>query len=98
VYRQEFRIEQELISALVGAKGAQVFWPGHWCRSFKEELLPGWPQRLWQVPQLPADCRVVVFHGKPDPDEALVGRWPAKGWKKWYKTVRPTPWIGEFWG
>lgn len=98
LYRNEFRIEQEFISAVLNGLGEQVFWPTGWCRSFKEDLLPGWPMRFWQVPALPADCRIVVFHGKPDPDEVMVGQWPAKGWKKIYKYVRPVAWVAENWG
>ena len=78
--------------------GEQVFWPDGWCRSFKEELLPPWPQRWWRTAPLPAACKVVAFHGKPDPDEARDGTWPAKGWKKLYKVCRPVGWIGENWG
>lgn len=114
LYEEDFTIEQEYISAVLGdgrvrPRGAasaeiqwgqdeQAFWPKAWCRSFKKDLLPVWPLRWWLVPKLPAGCSVVVFHGKPDPDEAMVGRWPAKGWKKLYKYVRPTPWVAQHWG
>lgn len=119
VYQQEFRIEQELISARLGDGRAtrhcgrtpevradpfyaglneQVFWPHEWVLSFKEHLLPGWPMRLWQVPALPKTARVVIFHGKPDPDEAMVGQWPEKvWWKRIYKRVRPVPWVATHW-
>ena len=30
--------------------------------------------------------------------EARDGRWPAPWYKKIYKAVKPTPWIGEHWG
>jgi hypothetical protein len=113
IYPSQFRIEQEYISARIGpAEGGQgiglagggqgateqVYWPPAWCRSFKEELIPAWPLRFWQTPRLPADARIVVFHGKPDPDEALVGLWPTTAaWKKIYKAIRPVPWIGKNW-
>ncbi len=98
LHEREFRIEQEFISAVIGAKGEQRFWPKGWCCSFKEDLLPAWPMRWWQDVPLPESCRVAVFHGKPDPDEAMVGHWPAKGLKKIYKHVRPVRWIAENWG
>ncbi len=119
VWRQEFRIEQELIAARLGdgtaarttgrtpAVAADPFyaglnimqyWPDGWCVSFKEDLLPPFPQRLWQPTSLPPTARIVVFHGKPDPDEAMVGRWPEKTWwKKIYKRLRPVAWIAENW-
>jgi hypothetical protein len=79
--------------------GVMRFWPEGWCVSFKEDLLPPWPLRLWRDVPLPPEARVVVFHGKPDPDEAMVGRWPVKAWwKRIYKTVRPVGWIRENWG
>jgi hypothetical protein len=94
---REHRIEQEYISQRIGAAN-QAFWPKRWCRSFKEELLPAWPLRLWKVAQLPADARIIVFHGKPDPHEAMEGRWPVKvWWKKFYKALQPVPWIHEHW-
>lgn len=75
-----------------------AYWPEGWCVSFKEDLLPGWPQRLWREVSLPAPARVVVFHGKPDPDEAWRGEWPVRAWwKRVYKTVRPVRWIGDYW-
>ena len=98
IYREQYKIEQEYISGRIGG-GEQRFWPEGWCVSFKEELLPAWPLRLWREVPLPRSARIVVFHGKPDPDEAMVGMWPVKAWwKKVYKTVRPVGWIRENWG
>ncbi len=93
---RRYRTEQAFISGNIGP-GAQVFWPREWIRSFKEELLPPWPVRFFKAPPLPKDARIVVFHGKPDPDEALEGRWDCPTWKKVYKVVRPTPWIADHW-
>ncbi len=73
------------------------FFPAKWCVSFKHNLIPAWPMNFIQTPPLPKDVKVVAFTGKPDPDEALEGRYPAPWWKKIYKHVRPTPWIGEHW-
>lgn len=73
------------------------YWPQGWVASFKEDLLPRWPLRLWQTAPLPPETKVVAFHGKPDPDEAMVGHWPAPWYKKPYKTLRPVPWVAKFW-
>lgn len=73
------------------------YWPTGWCVSFKENVLPAWPMRLWRDVPLPPAVKVVVFHGKPDPDEALRGEWPAVWWKRWYKYIKPVGWIGEYW-
>lgn len=78
--------------------GDLTFWPSDWCCSFKTDCLPPLPLRWWKTPVLPEGTRVVIFTGKPDPDEAAEGRWPDKKWyKRLYKTVRPTPWITENW-
>lgn len=74
------------------------FWPEAWCLSFKRSLLPRWPLNFFVVPPLPPGTKVVAFPGKPDPDEAMEGRWPHKRrWQALYKYVRPTPWIAEHW-
>jgi hypothetical protein len=75
----------------------KTFWPATWCVSFKHTLIPRWPMNFFKPAPLPADTRVVCFTGKPDPDEARDGRWPAPWYKKIYKVVRPTPWIAEHW-
>ena len=118
VYENDFKIEQEYISAILGdgtatkatartatakqnplyqGKNAQVFWPEGWVLSFKEDLLLPWPRRLFQVtPPPPPTCKVIAFHGKPDPEEAAAGIWPTKKgqkWKKIYKSLRPIPWL-----
>jgi hypothetical protein len=85
-----FRIEQQYLSANIPE---QVFWPIEWCISFKHSCIPPFPKNWWQMPELPSTARIVAFHGKPDPEEALRGEWPAKWYKRFYKHVQPTPWI-----
>lgn len=90
-----YRIEQLYISREIDD---MVFWPQEWCVSFKHSLMPKWPLNFFISPKLPAETRIVAFTGKPDQDEAAVGKWPVKHWiKKTYKHVRPTPWITEHW-
>jgi hypothetical protein len=69
-----YRNSQTFISACIGQK---KFWPEAWCRSFKHDLVPRWPMNFYRVPELPTDAKVICFPGKPDPDEARDGRWPA---------------------
>jgi hypothetical protein len=75
----------------------KTFWPAPWCQSFKHTLMPRWPMNFLHAATLPPETRVVAFTGKPDPDEARDGVWKAPWYKKVYKYVRPTPWIGEHW-
>lgn len=73
------------------------FFPPEWCISFKHSIMPRWPLNFVQTPRLPEDARIVVFTGKPDPHEAVEGRWPAKWYKRFYKHIRPARWINEYW-
>jgi hypothetical protein len=89
-----FPNSQTYISRTIAEK---TFWPASWCVSFKHTLIPRWPMNFFREAPLPADTKVVCFTGKPDPDEARDGRWPAPWYKRIYKHVRPTPWIAEHW-
>lgn len=92
---QRYRNEQRYISGEIEIP--MTFWPEPWCVSFKHGLMPRWPLNFLLVPRLPPDARLVAFTGKPDPDEARDGRWPAPWYKKTYKHVRRTSWIAEHW-
>jgi hypothetical protein len=60
--------------------------------------MPRWPLNFFQEPPLPDDARIIAFTGKPDPEDAVIGKWPEKNFiKKSYKHVRPTKWIAEHW-
>jgi hypothetical protein len=85
IYNNKFSIEQEYISDVVHRLGEQRFWPKTWIRSFKQELIPIWPLRLFMPVPLPPDARIIVFHGKPDPDEAMLGEWPDSPWREHQK-------------
>ena len=74
-----------------------AFWPREWAPGFKAMMLPRFPFNLVQNVILPEAARVVVFTGHPRPHEALRGEWPAAGWKKLYKRVRPVGWLADHW-
>jgi hypothetical protein len=74
-----------------------VFWPAGWCRSFKHEILPRWPQNFVRSAALPSTAHIVCFMGHPKPDEARDGVWPAPWHERAYKHVRPTKWVAEHW-
>ncbi|MDP1708723.1 MAG: hypothetical protein Q8L89_06630 [Gammaproteobacteria bacterium] len=77
--------------------GQVEFFPSEWCISFKHSIVPRWPLNFVQTPRLPENARIVVFTGKPDPHEAVVGVWPAKWYKRLYKHIRPAVWINDYW-
>jgi len=70
-----------------------IFWPADWVRSFKRHCRPVFPLNLMLEPKLPPAARIVAFHGKPDPDEAIHGY---TGTKIHHHT-RPAPWIATHW-
>lgn len=74
-----------------------TFWPDEWCLLFKVHCVPPMPARWWQTPYLPAGARVVAFPGSPNPDDAAIGKWPAKSYKKIYKHIKPAAWVNEHW-
>lgn len=86
--RNSVRNEQEYVS-----KTARdlAFWPDPLCRSYKRHCLPRGFLKAFRKPRLPEGARVLIFHGDPKPEDAIVGR---SG--KWYRPIRPAPWLGDF--
>ena len=73
-----------------------AYWPAEWCVSFKKHCLPKGPFGILNgiLPsKVPQDARIVVFHGHPNPDDALAGRWPGGI----HKRLRPATWIADYW-
>ena len=95
----EARIEQTFLSRILHRQGRLTFWPDGWCASFKVHALPGgwkFPRLVlnWFLPsRVPEGASIVVFHGHPNPDDALLGRWPGG----WYKRLMPATWIDDYW-
>jgi hypothetical protein len=88
--RAEFNTEQAFLTY---ALGDPVWWPESWVRSYKWNCRPAFPLNLVRAPALPHDCRILVFHGRPDPDEAIKG---FRGRKLHHRTL-PAPWIADYW-
>lgn len=86
------RNEQEYITQFVARQGRLRYWPAAWCRSFKRHCVRPFPLSWFQPPRLPEDARVIAFHGKPNPPDAIAG---VSG--KWYRKVLPTAWVAEHW-
>lgn len=90
--RQQVRNEQEYLSHHFHQHNSLHYWPDDWCASFKHDCI-GWGlPSYFRTPRIPDGAAIVVFHGRPSPDEAIAG----KG-GKWYRQVRPTPWVEEYW-
>jgi len=77
---------------LTRSVGEVTFWPRGWCRSFKHDCLPARPLRPFRQAKIPADARIIVFHGEPKPPDAARGVWPQS-----LMGLRPVAWIDEYW-
>ncbi|MEN8235925.1 MAG: hypothetical protein ABFQ95_00015 [Pseudomonadota bacterium] len=101
VVKQFYTASQEYLSAKVIEKwGRLKFWPEEWCRSFKFHALPVWYLRFFVEPKLPEGTKVLAFHGHPKIADAICGVWSPEGlpfFKCVYKTIRPSPWISQYW-
>ncbi len=86
-----FEIEQAYLSHCIRSRIS--FWPPEWCVSFKECLRPRFPLNYFVEAKLPPTARIVVFHGRPNPDEAAYG---FRG-KKPHHYIKPTSWVREYW-
>ena len=69
----KYQFEQRYVTNCV--KGGIKFWPRKWVRHFRMDCLGPWPLRYIRAPRLPKGTRVVIFPGKPDPADAVMGRW-----------------------
>jgi hypothetical protein len=88
--REQFNTEQAFLTY---AMGNPQWWPETWVQSFKWNLRPNFPANLLRAPRLPTDCRILVFHGRPDPDEAIRGY---RGRRPHHHTLA-APWIKDYW-
>ena len=94
---KKYHIEQIFLSSEIKE---QYFWPSKWCQSFKHNLLPKWPMRIWKSAKLPSETSLVAFTGKPDPDDVIDGNWPVKKsqfYKKIYKQLKTPNWVLDNW-
>lgn len=86
------RNEQEYITQYLHRQGKLGYWPKAWCRSFKRHCVHKGLAAWRHKPTIPEGAKIIIFHGLPNPDDAIAGR---SG--KWYRKVLPTPWVAEHW-
>ena len=79
---------------LTYALGEKYWWPEVWVQSFKRHSVPLFPLNLMMMPHRPKDARILVFHGRPDPDQAIQGYRP----RRLHRRTKPAPWIAHYWG
>ena len=90
--KSEVRHEQAYLSRELHKLGKLEYWPDEWVPSFKYRCCPSWIKSWFEAPCIPKGARVILFHGLPNPPEAITGN---SG--KWYRHIQPSPWIKEYW-
>ena len=90
--KREVRHEQAYLSREIDKLGKLAFWPDDWVPSFKYQCCPSWLKSWFIAPSIPRGARVILFHGLPNPPEAISGH---SG--KWYRHIKPSPWIKDYW-
>ncbi|MEO8315315.1 MAG: glycosyltransferase [Pseudomonadota bacterium] len=89
--KEQFRNEQEFLTDAMWRQGLLNYWPRNWCASYKYQCVPGFPFSLWETPSPPAGAHVLVFHGRPKPEEAVQGVGA-----KWYRPMKPASWLADY--
>ena len=90
--KNEVRHEQAYLSREIDRLGKLKFWPDDWVPSFKYKCCPTWVKSWFEAPSIPNGARIILFHGLPNPPEAIKGQ---SG--KWYRHIQPFPRIKEYW-
>ena len=90
--KSKYRNEQEYLSDYMKKNHSLDYWPIQWCQSFKKNCVRKGFKQLFYTPLLPQEAKIIIFHGKPNPPDALKGK---SG--KWYRKVLPTPWVADHW-
>ncbi len=93
--KRNFRHEQAYLCSMVTKQKVLSFWPKKWMPSFKHVCMRPFPLCYFQEPQLPADAKMVVFHGNPTPAEAMRGE--IRGIKKLFRHVICPKWLIDNW-
>lgn len=87
----DYRNEQEFLTHFALKKGILEYWPRPWAVSYKHDCVYPLPVGLFRAPRIPPGAKVLVFHGRPKPEEAVLGVG-----SKWYRVIRPAPWLREY--
>ena len=90
--QNSYRNEQAYLSDQINQKNKLSFWPEDWCISFKYNCVSPWPIAYFKDPQLPPTAKILIFHGFPLPEHAIEGVT-----HKWYRPIRPCPWLADYW-
>lgn len=97
--RERHRNEQAYLSYAIKEIGDKQnkellkYWDKSWCVSFKRNCLHKFPLNYFMQPKFPESAKIIIFHGKPTPSQALKGYFGKMG----FRYVKPTKWISKYW-
>lgn len=91
--RDRYKNEQAFLSYEMKRKGILKYWNKDWCVSFKRNCLQPFPINFIKEPKDPKDAKIIVFHGRPTPEQAYAG-FMGKGGLRY---VKPTKWLDKYW-
>ncbi|TWT55581.1 hypothetical protein KOR42_27080 [Thalassoglobus neptunius] len=89
--QSEFRREQAYVTGKLREIGSVTFWPQEWCVSYKHDCIAPWPWNWFQAPKIPSEAKIIAFHGRPKPEEAINGTWVK------LRRVKAQPALKEHW-
>lgn len=91
--RKRYKNEQAFLSYQMHEKGILSYWDKKWCVSFKRNCLRKFPMNFFKEPIDPVESKIIVFHGRPNPEQAYEG-FCGKGGLRY---VKPTKWLDKYW-
>ena len=91
--RERYKNEQAFLSYEMHRKGILKYWNKDWCVSFKRSCLQPFPLNYFKEPKDPVNAKIIVFHGRPTPEQAYKG-YAGKGGLRY---VKPTKWLDKYW-
>ena len=92
VQQRYFRTEQAYMTYAVGIENIN-WWPSNFVQSFKRSCMKPFPLNLVMKPQCPENARILCFHGRPTPEDAIAG-YKGRHLNTW---VKPCSWVRDMW-
>jgi len=95
---ERYQTEQEYISENIDRSTA--FFDAPLAQSFKKHVMHHGLHRFSSKPYTqPKGVSLLVFHGRPNPPDAIKGQWgkDMNALKRWWKGLKPCPWIASYW-
>lgn len=90
--RKHFQNEQAFLTYEMMERDVLQYWPEEWVPSFKRCCLQKFPMNWFKQPNEPQDAKIVIFHGKPTPEQARKGYFGKLG----FRYIKATKWIDKY--